>query len=467
MNPFRRFLDFISYPSHSRTIGFLAFLVVLLAVPLTVNIAQKQQELRQHAAGNCTTVQGADKNGNPGTWTTCPDTGTVTFAPAGQSSTPTNPASGTTTCKTDAASAVGCAVGCATVNGRNMKCHLQNKDASGQCSASCTAGGPWNCVEDASCPNTTPTCDASKGFISSCQGTAVGTTQNNAACTRSDGTKGITVKECQSNNCWYDSYFDTTPTKIQQGKDLGHQWCYGGSPVGIQLACTNPTCSNGTNPIKVQSSGNWYCPNPADPSKDGGVAPTCGTGTQITFLIGLDGIGGAGDQKNPNPNPAPGCNPAAGTSSCGSNQSPKHPNRKFFYQIFTPDKKTVIEQGQTTITYDNGRFRGNVTLKTSLADGVYPIKVRAEAYLARLSNISIANNVGVVSPNPLVTGSSTDTNTISVLDYNNLLGCLLHAQRPYPLDTICQLMDLNDDGVVDQLDYNLFVREFSVVQQGD
>ena len=71
VNPFRRLADFLSYPSHSRTMGLLAFLIVLLAIPLTVNIAQKQQELRQHAAGSCDTQNECDGYPNGWSYGTC------------------------------------------------------------------------------------------------------------------------------------------------------------------------------------------------------------------------------------------------------------------------------------------------------------------------------------------------------------------------------------------------------------
>lgn len=46
---------FITSPNYSRTVGILALLVVVLAIPLTVFIAQKQQEIRQRAQtiGSC------------------------------------------------------------------------------------------------------------------------------------------------------------------------------------------------------------------------------------------------------------------------------------------------------------------------------------------------------------------------------------------------------------------------------
>jgi len=47
----KKLFQLLSSPSHSRTAAILGVLVLLAAIPLTVLIAQKQQELRQHAAG--------------------------------------------------------------------------------------------------------------------------------------------------------------------------------------------------------------------------------------------------------------------------------------------------------------------------------------------------------------------------------------------------------------------------------
>lgn len=49
--------------------------------------------------------------------------------------------------------AVGCPVGCAVVNGKNMKCHTAKKDSAGNC----TISGAYNCVEDRTCPQSTST----------------------------------------------------------------------------------------------------------------------------------------------------------------------------------------------------------------------------------------------------------------------------------------------------------------------
>ncbi|MCL5439277.1 MAG: hypothetical protein M1268_04850 [Patescibacteria group bacterium] len=49
-NPFKRLWQVFSSPTHSRTLGILTLLIIVAAVPLTIYIAQKQQEVRQRAA---------------------------------------------------------------------------------------------------------------------------------------------------------------------------------------------------------------------------------------------------------------------------------------------------------------------------------------------------------------------------------------------------------------------------------
>lgn len=65
-NIFQKFWQFARSPHHTRTLGVLAFLILIAAVPLTVYVAQKQQEIRQRASGFSNgNVQFVDINGNP------------------------------------------------------------------------------------------------------------------------------------------------------------------------------------------------------------------------------------------------------------------------------------------------------------------------------------------------------------------------------------------------------------------
>lgn len=50
MNFFQKFLDFVARPTHSRTMGLVAILVLAAAVSLTVYVSQQQQQLKQRAA---------------------------------------------------------------------------------------------------------------------------------------------------------------------------------------------------------------------------------------------------------------------------------------------------------------------------------------------------------------------------------------------------------------------------------
>ncbi len=64
----KNFFNFILHPTSSRTTGILIILVLAATVPLTVLVAQKQQELRQHAEGTNCTVTVNLPSGNP-PWT--------------------------------------------------------------------------------------------------------------------------------------------------------------------------------------------------------------------------------------------------------------------------------------------------------------------------------------------------------------------------------------------------------------
>jgi hypothetical protein len=80
----------------------------------------------------------------------------------------------------------------------------------------------------------------------------------------------------------------------------------------------------------------------------------------------------------------------------------------------------------------------------------------------------------------LVTGDTNNDNVLNILDYNALLDCGYGELNPLPINDPnstynskeCQVhtptedVDLNDDGIINSTDYNLFLRELSV-QNGD
>lgn len=54
MNFLQKLRDFLSRPTHSRTMGLLIMLVLVAAVSLTVYVAQQQQQIKQRASELCT-----------------------------------------------------------------------------------------------------------------------------------------------------------------------------------------------------------------------------------------------------------------------------------------------------------------------------------------------------------------------------------------------------------------------------
>src|SRR3989344_21371 len=201
------------------------------------------------------------------------------------------------------------------------------------------------------------------------------------------------------------------------------------------------------------------------PPKDGIIllkvpTPTIPAGNTIfAVTIGLDGIGTTGDNANPG-------------DSSGSNRNPARPSRNVRVEVFDGNDNPVANRPGTIIyNATSGKFTGNINMET-LASGNYSVKVKSDGYLRRLipgiQNVTLGQTYNVPSVN-LVTGDINGDNAINILDYNILISCSIFNINP----TVCNteisyklLADLDDNGVVNQFDYNLFLRELSV-QNGD
>ncbi len=212
---------------------------------------------------------------------------------------------------------------------------------------------------------------------------------------------------------------------------------------------------------------------PAYVSIDGdSITPTGSpSGTILNFDLLLHGIGAAGD--NPNP-----------TGNSLSNKNPLHPERNLDIQILNSNNEIVASVGgKIYYSSPSGTFKGSVSLGDTFASGDYLIKIQSDRYLRRLipgvqqiKNMQ-SNNIQQTS---LVAGNTNVDNTLNVLDYNALLDCGYGSLNPLPLDEpqsiyksqACQVhtptinVDLDDNGIINSPDYNLFLRELSV-QSGD
>lgn len=172
----------------------------------------------------------------------------------------------------------------------------------------------------------------------------------------------------------------------------------------------------------------------------------------------LHGLGSGGD--NPNP------------TSWGT-LNPLRPTRDLTVHIYNTSG-ALVHTGNTTINYtgaNTGLFNGSLTLPSSIVNGTYTIKITSPYYLTKLIpgflNLiqGTTHNVTSVS---LVAGDVNRDNQLRVSDYDLIMECYTDLLPAKPTCTNQKSIDsdISDDGVVNQDDYNLFLRELSV-QAGD
>ena len=150
------------------------------------------------------------------------------------------------------------------------------------------------------------------------------------------------------------------------------------------------------------------------------------------------------------------------------------------------NQQVSISSSSSSLIYNsaNGNFTDSIDLGPTFPTGNYSIKVKTDKYLWKLVpgivNIkTLASNT--VATTSLVAGDIKDDNILNILDYNILLDCGYGAINPLPLADPNSLynspscvahsdfrsnVDLDDNGIVNSADYNLFLRELSV-QNGD
>lgn len=114
-----------------------------------------------------------------------------------------------------------------------------------------------------------------------------------------------------------------------------------------------------------------------------------------------------------------------------------------------------------------GIFKSTVNMPR-IPSGDYIVKVKVPNYLGRLiTNIlTVTNNKNYTLP--LVTlfpGDVNDDNVLNILDYNSIVACFGNRQTSSTCENKVK-SDLNDDGRIDGVDINLFVRSLAV-RQGD
>jgi len=183
-------------------------------------------------------------------------------------------------------------------------------------------------------------------------------------------------------------------------------------------------------------------------------AQTGGGKTTITIHVFLHGIGRGGDRKDP--------------QSIGNN-NPINKTRTATVSLYDDYNNFVVKKDDVTIHFDSsaGNFSGSFTLD-NIPTGNYSVIVKTRGFLSRQvgSPQFITNGqTNSLDPVTLQNGDLKNTDVINIEDYNMLVGCFgSRGTSPGCLDK--NAADINNDGVVDGVDFNLFLREFAI-KEGD
>ncbi len=216
-----------------------------------------------------------------------------------------------------------------------------------------------------------------------------------------------------------------------------------------------PTATPTPKPTSTPTPNPTTTPTPkptTTPTPKPTAIPTPGK-TLMAMTVLQDGIGSRGDNTNP-------------TENSLSNKKPVHTTIGAETLIYTLNN-SLIASGTGTLTYDSasGSYKGNVPISAGFPSGQYIVKVKSTYHLRKqVDGVQTIKEgtTNTVLPVSLVAGDIDNNNVLNILDYNTLIGCysdLLAAVSCTANQKVSS--DLNDDGQVNQTDYNLFLRELS------
>lgn len=174
-----------------------------------------------------------------------------------------------------------------------------------------------------------------------------------------------------------------------------------------------------------------------------------GNTANILFSLTLPGIGKASEFKNPNP---------------------KRTQRTVSVAVVNSNNTTVTSQGNLTFDSVTNSYKGTITV-SSLPAGTYTIKVRFDNTLWKKLPGTITITTGANNPTTsttqLISGDIDQNNSLAVLDYTNFVKC--YQGLPSCTATMGTLADFDDDGSAknDLDDLTILQKGFKTQLQGD
>ncbi len=155
-----------------------------------------------------------------------------------------------------------------------------------------------------------------------------------------------------------------------------------------------------------------------------------------------------------------------------SGVDPIHPSKQVHVELYnsTDTTNTIVASGDGCVAYQKspnpaipGTFSGTLDIGSVVPNGTYAVKVKSDKILRKLVQAPIAiigTNPVTVPQTTLIPGDIVDDNNLDISDLTYLLGCY----GPKQTSSTCvdyRPADLDDDGKIDGVDYTLFVRSLS------
>jgi len=191
-----------------------------------------------------------------------------------------------------------------------------------------------------------------------------------------------------------------------------------------------------------------------------GTTNESGSEVTGTFTVFLHSVGHSGDNTNPK-------------LFSMSNQHPLHTTLTAQVQLFNPTDQ-LIREGTSTLTYnpENGNYTGTYGISPDvIPNDKFNVRIKVPYHLRILipgiQSLPPGSHTMAFAPVAVVLGDADNNNALSILDYNMLLDCYSDLTPAASCTKAHKTAtDFNDDGFVNQIDYNLFLRELAT-QHGD
>lgn len=147
----------------------------------------------------------------------------------------------------------------------------------------------------------------------------------------------------------------------------------------------------------------------------------------------------------------------------GGNPTPQHSQKNVTVQLFNASNVQVGPDKTGLLTYANGNYAGTIDVGV-IPSGNYTIKVKADKYLRKLMPGIQVINTGTTYTVPtatLIVGDINGDNIIDVLDFGILQNCYGAKANTPTCGAFKSLADLDDNGAIEGVDVNLFIRSIA------